>query len=146
MTHFQPVSARIFKKDGIVTGRIVHWTFDITCSGARRDSSHSIHVRLGFGPESDSVFIGGMNPGFGDSKKLAGFFTLSFELQPSLHVLSSGEPQSWKQEFIKSGHVRKPGHAQIHVIEMSLHHFRELLVSIDCMEARVKHLRARFRQ
>jgi hypothetical protein len=58
MADFKSVAARVFKKDRIVTGFIIHRAFDIARANARHDLRDSIHVRRTFGPERDAVSLG----------------------------------------------------------------------------------------
>jgi len=110
VTHFKAIASRVLKEDGVVTGCIVHWTFDVT-----RDP---VHVRRTFRPESYAVFGGNVGGRFCDAEEFRGHITRGLELRPSFNGHSARKPQGREQRFVKGYYLGEPRHTQINVIDV----------------------------
>jgi len=95
MAHFESISTRVFKKDPIVTWRIIHRPFDIPRANTLRNFGDSIHARKAFRPKRYPVFVGDMCWRLRNAKKLRSRFASGFKLQPSFDGYSLGKTQGW---------------------------------------------------
>ena len=123
MAEFQAVTARIFKKGGVVGFVLPTRAFEVPSAGAGGDVGESVEFGGVLHPERDSAFIRHVAGGFRHSKKGCGsaVWGFGFVLQPARNLRFPGESERWQQRFVKGSSFRKAGYAKIAVVVKARH-------------------------
>jgi hypothetical protein len=121
VAYFKSVAAGVLKENGVVTGLIIHRSFDVPGARARCEFRNPVHVCRALSPESYPVLIANVSGRFCDAEKLSDDAIRRLELQPSFNRHSARKSQGWEYCLVKRSHLGKSGHSQVNVIEASSH-------------------------
>ena len=113
MANFQAITNRVVEENGVVTGFVMHRTFDFPRAGTFGNFGQAMDLLNAFSPEGDAVLVRKMSRRRGDAKEFSDVGIRGLVLQPAFDIHLSGEAKRGQKGVIKGLDVRQSRRSKV---------------------------------